>query len=76
MGSSWRRSGFTCQPSRTADKRALGWGPQPEPERTIKTGARTLYRRGEPIGTSDWFQVCPKTFVSGMVDSDARVPGR
>lgn len=32
--------------------------------------------RGEPIGTSDWFQVCPKTFVSGMVDSDARVPGR
>jgi hypothetical protein len=51
-------------------------GPQPEPERTIKTGARTLYRRGEPIGTSDWFQVCPKTFVSGMVDSDARVPGR
>jgi|KBSMisStaDraftv2_1062788.scaffolds.fasta_scaffold715872_1 hypothetical protein len=51
-------------------------GPQPEPERTIKTGARTLYRRGEPIGTSDWFQVCHKTFVSGMVDSDARVPGR
>ena len=44
--------------------------------RTIKAGARTLYRRGEPISTSDWLQVCPKTFVTGTVDSDARVPGR
>ncbi len=43
--------------------------------RTIKAGARTLYRRGEPISTSDWLQVCPKN-VTGTVDSDARVPGR
>jgi hypothetical protein len=44
--------------------------------RTIKIGVRTLYRRGEPISTSDWLQVCPKTFVTGAVDADARVPGR
>jgi hypothetical protein len=43
--------------------------------RTIKTGARTLYRRGEPISTSNWLQVCPKN-VTRTVDSDARVPGR
>ena len=43
--------------------------------RTIKAGARTLYRRGEPISTSDWLQVCPKN-VTGTVDSDARGPGR
>ena len=44
--------------------------------RTIKAGARTLYRRGEPISTSHWLQVYPNTFVSGTVDADARVPGR
>jgi len=44
--------------------------------RTIKAGARTLYRRGEPIGTSDWLRFCPKTSITGTVDADARVPGR
>ena len=52
-----------------------GWGPQPGAE-NHQAGARTLYRRGEPIGTSDWRRVCPKTFVSEMVDADGRVPGR
>jgi hypothetical protein len=51
-------------------------GDQSQGPRTIKAGARTLYRRGEPIGTSDWLRVCPTTFVSEMVDADARVPGR
>ena len=53
-----------------------GMGNLSQSPRTIKTGARTLYRRGEPISTSDWLRVCPKTFVSEMVDADARVPGR
>ena len=43
--------------------------------RTIKAGARTLYRRGERISTSDLLRVCPKN-VTRTVDSGARVPGR
>src|SRR6185436_10617396 len=45
-----------------------GMGNLSQSPRTIKTGARTLYRRGEPISTSDRRQVCPKMFISGMVD--------
>ena len=45
--------------------------------RTIKAGARTLYRRGEPISTSDRLSgLSHKRFVTGTVDADARVPGR
>ena len=49
-------------------------GDQSQGPRTIKAGARTLYRRGEPIGTSDRLQVCPKNVT--RIDSDARVPDR
>jgi hypothetical protein len=51
MGSSWRRSAFTCRhPQRLIT--GSGMGDLSQGPRTIKAGARTLYRRGEPIGTS------------------------
>jgi hypothetical protein len=75
MGSSWLRSAFTCQPPRTADS-GLWDGDLSHGPRTIEAGAHVVPSRRANQYVRLASGLCHKCFVTGTVDSDARVPGR